>query len=474
MLFCSQTYLVFFSAVFAAYWLLPWPKARVWLLLAASYYFYASWNRWLALIVVATSTMDYVLALGMDRLRREALRKTLLVLSLIMNLGLLVYFKYANFFLDSLREAVRAAGGSVSLPVLEVILPIGISFYTFEAINYAVDVYRRKMPAETSLAHFMLFILFFPHLVAGPIVRAKDFLPQIRQTKRWDWMRIELGVQLFLLGLFKKVVIADRMAMYADPVYADPWPYSSYATWVATLAYYLQVYGDFSGYSDMALGSAHLLGYKLAKNFDLPFLATSIGDYWRRWHLSLSTWLRDYLYIPLGGSRGGRWRTHRNLILTMVICGLWHGAAWTYVVFGLLHGLILSIQSEIERRFGKIPTLSAERTPGIGTILMVPITFVFMATTLVIFRSKDLETARVMYGNLWNAWGEFGCPVHDSGFWYTLALAFVAHVIGLRPKWLAGLARAPAPVAGLSYATLLLAALLLAPPAGQAFIYFQF
>ncbi|HZY90651.1 MAG TPA: MBOAT family O-acyltransferase, partial [Gemmataceae bacterium] len=276
MLFCSRQFLVFFAAVFALYWALPWRQARVWLLLAASFYFYAKWNEWLALIVCASTLLDYLLARGIEASASARARKLLLALSLVANLGLLCYFKYANFFLGSLEQALHAAGASASLPVLRVILPVGISFYTFEAINYTVDVYRGRARAERSLPNFLLFILFFPHLVAGPIVRARDFLPQITRPKRWDWARAQLGAQFFLLGLLKKLAVADRMALLADPVFEHPHAYGSTAVWLAVLGYALQIYCDFSGYSDMAIGCAHLLGYKLARNFDLPYLSANV------------------------------------------------------------------------------------------------------------------------------------------------------------------------------------------------------
>src|SRR5262249_35572853 len=246
-----------------------------------------------------------------------------------------------NFFLGSLENTLRALGADATMPVLRVILPIGISFYTFEAINYTVDVYRGQVKAERNLAHFMLFITFFPHLVAGPIVRARDFLPQIGRRKHWNWARMNLGAQYLLLGLFKKMAIADHMALFSDSVFANPGAYSSTAVWCATLAYALQIYCDFSGYTDMALGAAHLLGYKLALNFNMPYVAVNVSDFWRRWHISLSSWLRDYLFIPLGGSRGSNAKTSRNLLVTMVLGGLWHGASWTFIAWGLLHGMLL-------------------------------------------------------------------------------------------------------------------------------------
>ena len=252
MLFCSQTFLVFFVVVFTLYWASPRDSWRVYLLLAASFYFYASWNKWLAGIICISTAFDYVIARGLEASSSMRWRKFMLTSSLVANLGLLAYFKYMNFFLHSLEECLHALGASASLPVLKVILPIGISFYTFEAINYTVDVYRRRIAAERNIFHFMLFIVFFPHLIAGPLVRARDFLPQIRRGKRFDWLRMQLGAQLFLTGMFKKMVIADRMAIYVDPVFAHPELYAASAVWMAVIAYSLQIYCDFSGYTDMA------------------------------------------------------------------------------------------------------------------------------------------------------------------------------------------------------------------------------
>ena len=337
--FCCYAFLAFFAVVFLIYWSLPGgaaQQARVVLLVVASFSFYA-------MLEPAAGRHRLRLRHGRLRPRRpwtaSPPRATPAVVagSVLMNLGLLVYFKYANFFLQlRWKQAARRRRRPSSLPVLRVILPIGISFYTFEAINYTVDVYRRQVPAERNLAHFMLFIMFFPHLVAGPIVRARDFLPQIRRPQALELGRAcTWAAQFFLMGLFKKMAIADRMALFADPVFANPAPLQHAALWLAVLAYALQIYCDFSGYTDMALGTAHMLGYKLAQNFNMPYLAANVSEFWRRWHISLSTWLRDYLFIPLGGSRGRRWQTDRNLLITMTLGGLWHGASWTFVVLGL-------------------------------------------------------------------------------------------------------------------------------------------
>jgi len=474
-LFCSPEFLLFFTMVFVIYWALPWRSARIWLLLIASFYFYACWNKRLAFLITGTTVLDYLLALGMDHSRLPRRRRLLLGISLFANLGLLCYFKYANFFLLSLDEALIAAGSSTWFRPLRVILPIGISFYTFEAINYTVDVYRRRLPAERHFGHFLLFILFFPHLVAGPIVRACDFLPQVRRPKRWNWFRLHLGLQFILMGLFKKLVIADRMAWYVDPVYADPGAYQTGTAWLALFAYAMQVYGDFSGYSDLAIGTAHLLGYKLAQNFDMPFLAVNVADFWRRWHMSLSSWLRDYIFIPLGGSRGGEWKTNRNLFLTMTLCGLWHGAAWSFVGFGIVQGLYMTIQRAFHRRCRQHPRLDAVLRSLPGTIFRIALTFVTFCLSLVLFRATDFATAGHMFQRLFQPSADLlDPPLPAVGFWLTAGVVVAAHLlrhIGLWQRWNW---RLPPSLLGVSYAAVLMIALVLAPHGGKPFIYFQF
>jgi alginate O-acetyltransferase complex protein AlgI len=474
-LFCSPEFLLFFTVLFAAYWALPGRQPRIWLLLVASFFFYACWNKRLALLISASTVLDYLLALGMERTSAPRWRRLLLGISLIANLGLLGYFKYANFFLDSLNAALRAAGSPACFRPLQVILPIGISFYTFEAINYTVDVYRRRIPAERNLAHFMLFILFFPHLVAGPIVQAKDFLPQIRQAKRWNWYRMHIGMQFILMGLFKKVVIADRMAWFVDPVYADPGRFPTGAAWMAVVAYALQVYCDFSGYTDMAIGTAHLLGYKLAQNFNMPFLAANVADFWRRWHISLSSWLRDYLFVPLGGSRGGSAKTNRNLFLTMTLCGLWHGASWTYVGFGAIQGLYMILHRSFRGYCRTRPRLDGMLRSPPGTALRIALTFSTFCLSLVVFRSANFSIAGHMFQRLFQPLTGLGePPLPAASFWLTVGVVVVCHLVRHFGLWQRWNWRMPASVLGVGYAAVLMVALVLAPHGGKPFIYFQF
>jgi alginate O-acetyltransferase complex protein AlgI len=472
--FCSEQYLIFFLTVFALYWSCPWHNARIGLLLIGSFFFYASWNQWLAVLICATSLVDYLVARGIEKAEAGTQRRLLLMISLVMNLGILCYFKYANFFLESFEKMLEALGIGISLPLLAVILPIGISFYTFEAINYCVDVYRGKARAERNLAHFLLFITFFPHLVAGPIVRARDFLFQIRRRKRWNWLRVQLGIQYIVIGLVKKWVIADRMAAWVDPVFANPEWYRTSTVWVGVLAYALQIYGDFSGYSDIAIGSAHLLGYKLALNFNMPYLATNIAEFWRRWHISLSTWLRDYLFIPLGGSRGTRWLTYRNLLLTMTLGGLWHGAKWTFIVWGLGHGLLLIGHRLFQAFCEQRPLLEKALRSSSGTVLRTAITFLCVALGWVLFRAASFETACGIFLRLVAFRGGMYCPVHPMGMWITLFVLFGCQIATQVGFWRHAVARLPEPVLGLGYALLFSFALLLSPASDNTFIYFQF
>jgi len=474
MLFCTSQFLLFFLAVFGAYWCMPWPRARIGLLLLASAYFYAHWNPWLAGLVFVTATIDFLVARGIEATQSSRRKRLLLGASLAINLGLLGYLKYANFFLRSLEMTAGTLGFSAALPVLKVILPIGISFYTFEAISYVVDVYCGRVRAERHLGHFLLFILFFPHLVAGPIVRARDFLPQVGRVKHWNWARAEVGLRLILLGLVKKLAVADRLALYSDPVFADPASFSTVALWLAAVACAFQIYCDFSGYSDMALGLAHLLGFHLARNFDRPFVAANISEFWRRWHISLSSWLRDYVFIPLGGSRCDRWKIYRNVLVVMTLAGLWHGAGWNYVLFGVAQGLLL-VGHRIFRQWceGRSTVQAVlHSAPGHGARVLI--TFGSFVLTLVIFRTTTLDATRVMLARmLWPAAGA-GLTLAPWGLYGTLVAVALAHVLGTPARVTRLWGLLPRPMQGLAFGSAALLAVVLAPPVDRVFIYFQF
>lgn len=341
MLFNSWEFVVFFLVVYGVYLVLPsYRQQNLWLL-AASYYFYSAWDWRFLLLLLSSTVLDYVCALVIDTSVNPRVRKGFLVASVVGNLTLLGFFKYFNFFLDNLQLMLGPMGLSVNALHLHIVLPVGISFYTFQEMSYTIDVYRRELPATRNFLDFALFVAFFPHMIAGPIMRASTLLVQFFRPRTIDAAKVTSGCWLIFWGLWKKIVIADNMALIADPIFAA----SASVTWgmayLGVLAFAFQIYADFSAYSDIARGLARLLGIELMQNFDLPYFAVNPSDFWRRWHISLSTWLRDYLYVSLGGNRGSTLRTYRNLFVTMFFGGLWHGAAWNYVWWGSYHGLLL-------------------------------------------------------------------------------------------------------------------------------------
>ncbi len=342
MLFNSVEFLVFFLVVYALYLVLKRRQQNV-LVLLASYLFYGWWDwRFLSLIWLST-LVDYFAGLGMEGAPTQKRRKLWLMLSLAFNLGLLGTFKYMGFFARSLAEAFAQLGYQVDVRFTDLVLPVGISFYTFQSLTYTVDVYRRELKATRNLLDFALFVAFFPQLMAGPIERAKHILPQIEQPRTVNYDFLREGAWLILLGYYKKVVLADNMAPFATRIFNNPADVSGLEILIGIYAFAFQIYGDFSGYSDIARGTAKFLGFNLMYNFRMPYFAVNPPDFWKRWHISLSTWLRDYLYINLGGNRQGPWRTYRNLMATMVLGGLWHGAAYNFVAWGVFHGGILCI-----------------------------------------------------------------------------------------------------------------------------------
>lgn len=475
MAFCEFRFLVFFLAVFSIYWILPRNVLRKTWLLGCSFAFYAAWDwRFLSLILLST-LVDYLAALGLANTNRVAYRRALLAISLSTNLGLLAFFKYFGFFVESCQQLMLTMGFSFNTSTLNIILPVGISFYTFQTLSYTIDVYRGKLTPSRNLLDFALFVSFFPQLVAGPIVRAKSFLPQLDRMRRWEWPRIQLGMFYVVMGLFKKLAIADRMAGYCDPVFADVAQYDSGALWVAAVAFAVQVYCDFSGYSDMAIGVAHFLGYRLTKNFEMPLMAVNVSDFWRRWHMSLSTWVRDYVFFPLGGSRHGTWITNRNLLITMTLVGLWHGADWTFVLFGLIQGVFLATHGHFRKFCVERPRLGVALNTQAGTALRIVITFLSFCTSLVVFRANTVADGILMLQRMVIPTEGNGIPMNERGFWYAMLVLWVAHWIGSNQKSFARvLDFVPAPVRGFGYAAIFTLALVLSPELDQAFIYFQF
>jgi alginate O-acetyltransferase complex protein AlgI len=456
-----------FAATFALYWGLRSQRARMVVLLCASIYFYARWNPWLVGLVLGTALFDYWIAIRIEDTADPRRRRLYLTASLCVTLGLLAFFKYTNFLVSLAWPAAHALGAAAAAPFFHIVLPLGISFYTFETVSYVVDVYRRRLPAERKLLDYSLFLLFFPHLIAGPIVRPADFLPQLRVLQRFDWTRMELGLRFFVLGFIKKAVIADQVALLVDPVYAAPGDFSTSALWAATVAYAIQIYCDFSGYSDMAIGCAHAFGLRLPQNFDLPYFSLNIAEFWRRWHISLSTWLRDYLYIPLGGNRGSSAATYRNLLVTMLLGGLWHGAAWTFVFWGAYHGALLAVHRALPwPRWLDRPVFAPARAG---------VTFLSVCLGWVLFRARSLADAGTIYARLFSpATGVSLPPEVVAVFALLLAVVLAAHLVGRFADVDALARRLPVPVAAAAFAAAFVAAQLLMPDEGGAFIYFQF
>jgi alginate O-acetyltransferase complex protein AlgI len=390
MWFDTPAYILFLILVVAIYWRLGWRKQNIFLL-AASYFFYGWWDYRFLLLMIGSTVIDFFIARAIARSEDAVIRHRLLVASLIINFGILGVFKYFNFFIDSFAHVLAAAGAHPSRFFLRVILPPGISFYTFQEVAYIVDVYKRRLPAAQSFIEYALFIGLFPHLIAGPIQRPNHLLPQVQRERDFRPDKVFDGIMLILSGLFRKCVVADNCALLANAVFSGHFGTPNLTTLaIGTYAFAWQIYGDFSGYSDIARGSAQLLGFHFMVNFRQPYLSSSIRDFWRRWHISLSTWLRDYLYIPLGGSAVKGSGTYRNLLLTMVLGGLWHGANWTFVVWGGLHGCALAIERFVSDRFALLKPLR-----GLSIGIWPKRIFIFHLVCLgwIFFRADSLAAA---------------------------------------------------------------------------------
>lgn len=398
MIFNSVDFVIFFLVVYGLYLSLKHKGQNV-LLLASSYFFYGWWDaRFLSLIVIST-LVDYVVGLKLTATDSPKARKGLVTISLVVNLGMLGFFKYFNFFAESLQTALLQYDIHVDPRFLDIVLPVGISFYTFQTLSYTIDIYRKKIGPCRSLLDFGVFVSFFPQLVAGPIERASHLIPQVEKERRVTYQDVREGAWLLLLGFFKKVVVADNMAMISGQVFDNPEGAHGLMVIIGIYAFAWQIYGDFSGYSDIARGLSKLMGFDLMHNFRMPYFATNPSDFWRRWHISLSTWLRDYLYIPLGGSRGSNFKTYRNLLLTMILGGLWHGAAWNFVLWGIFHGGILCLHRLFEPFFAKIASLW-RRFPRFGHLFSIVLFFQVTCIGWLLFAVKDVGDIATLAGNL--------------------------------------------------------------------------
>ncbi|NLH49421.1 MAG: MBOAT family protein [Myxococcales bacterium] len=430
MLFPSREFLFYFLPILlAVYYLIPNRARRLWLAVG-SYFFYGWWNpRYIPLLLVST-LLNYYAAMAIARLGDRPLRRTIYVAAIVANLGLLGFFKYFMFANRSLAELFGLVGATYpeSLLRIEVLLPIGISFFTFQAMSYTIDVYRGKVGTAAGLIDFACFKSLFPQLIAGPIVRYTDLADQLRHP-RFSWRRTYAGLTFFILGLAKKVLLADNISPLVNRFFdaTDLAGFGAVDAITATIAYSLQIYFDFSGYSDMAVGLGYFLGYQFPQNFNSPYKSVDISEFWRRWHMTLSYFLRDYLYIALGGSRGGRWRTYRNLALTMLLGGLWHGANWTFVVWGAWHGAWLVIERLAGKRY---PLRHAPRVVRIG------VTYGLACLGWIFFRAKDLSTALAVFGKLgdWRGGGIL-LTAAENRLPLLMSVLGLVLVFGLRNTW---------------------------------------
>jgi len=464
MYFQTWPFALFFLVLFPAYLTLKTTRLRIPLLLAASLFFYA-WGKPSHLIVVLylflilyVSLVDYLMAVLMSA---SKFRKLWLAVSIVNGLALLGIFKYGAFITDNLNAFLSSLGVRYLIPAPGILLPVGLSFYIFQSMSYTIDCYRGSIEREKSFLRYATFVAFFPRLLAGPIERAKNLLPQLRKTPAVSKQDISDGLSIFVVGLFKKIALADYLAFYVNKVYAAPQEFQSPALILATFLFAWQIYFDFGGYTDMARGIARLMGFRLMLNFNNPYLASSLGDFWGRWHISLSSWFKDYVYIPLGGNRKGAFNTYRNMFITMVLSGLWHGAAWTFVVWGAVHALGRFLTRELERT-----SFYKDRVPKLFKQLFV---FVFVTFAWIFFRAETITDAWVVISRIFT--GGFvnpDCPLLALGLIFAVWLYQFAYESRLRSILELRLVRVTMIILMILYLVLF------APSSSQAFIYMQF
>lgn len=421
MLFNSFPFLVFFPIVCFIYFVIPKKLRYIWLLFS-SYYFYMSWNAKYALLIAVSTLITWISGLIIEKCKSTSGKKLTVALSFISNLGILFFFKYFDFALHNLNRILSFAGIQVINNPFDILLPVGISFYTFQALSYTVDVYRGEVKAEKNPLRYALFVSFFPQLVAGPIERSQNLLTQVKNVdsfKLFNYNRIVSGLIMMLWGLFQKMVIADRLSLLVDHVFSNSYMYGTIELSLAAIAFALQIYCDFGGYSTIAIGAAQVMGFTLMDNFDTPYFATSIKDFWHRWHISLSSWFKDYLYIPLGGNRCSRTKRYFNLMVTFLVSGLWHGAAWTYVLWGGLHGLY-QIIGDLSRPLRNRLTKLLKTDTSVFSYKLGQLLFTFMLTTFawIFFRAESLNNALFYIKRLftkWNPWVFFDQSLYALG-----------------------------------------------------------
>ena len=469
--FNSWSFVMFFPVVCLLYWCIKGQRFRNVFLLAASYYFYMCWNASYGLLLLTSTLISYGVGLRMESTESRSQRKWLVGAGVVLNLALIAYFKYANFGVETVNWVMQLLGVDMNVPLPNILLPVGVSFFVFQSVGYTVDVYRRTVPPERNFVNYALFISFFPQLVAGPIERSGNMLPQFREQRTFDDDKAISGLKLMLWGYFMKLVVADRCALYVGSVFDTP-QVEGYSSLLGIFLFPFQIYGDFAGYTYIAIGAARIMGFHLNDNFNHPYFAATVSEFWRRWHISLSTWFRDYLYFPLGGSRCSKWRVYFNLMVTFLASGLWHGAMWTYVAWGGVHGLCLCI----ERALG----WQKKKFKALEKCVHVAFTFVIVSLARLIYRAGSIEMAVVHFKRALHP-SNFTLGNENTHFALLMILISVIIVVvkDAVEEWGGGMQKLRCSVSAwwhdVAIVSLLIVAIsLMASPEGGTFVYFQF
>ena len=472
MLFNSIAFLLFFPVVCLVFFLIPASRIRIknLFLLIASYYFYMNWEPAYALLLLTSTIVTWTAAIGISHFPDKRRKKICLVSSLVLNLSILFLFKYFNFLSSNIETALQACGLGIDIPEFKLLLPVGISFYTFQALGYSIDVYRGTTKAERDFATYALFVSFFPQLVAGPIERSNNLLPQFKEQHRFDYETLMAGVRMMVWGYFMKLVLADRCGTYVDSIFNNVDMHNGGSYLLASLLFPFQIYGDFAGYSLIAIGVARVMGFRLMENFHRPYFASSVGEFWHRWHISLSTWFKDYVYIPLGGNRVKKSRQYFNLMVTFIVSGIWHGANWTFLCWGTLHGLLLCIE--------KAMGIGRKKYAGVQRLGHWAVTFVLVCLAWILFRANNLEDAVTVMTGIFT---RISMPDISFAMFTDLTLAFLALGILLlketADEWGTGIRIADSSswIVRHVYIFVMIAYILLfGVLGGDQFIYFQF
>lgn len=467
MLFNSLHFLAFFPIVCIAYFLLPTLKWRNLFLLGASYYFYMNWEPVYALLLLSSTAITYFAAIGIDHYKQKRTKKMFLTTSLILNLGILFLFKYYNFAAENITYLLVKCGLSVQMPDFTLLLPVGISFYIFQALGYSIDVYRGNTPVERNFFTYALFVSFFPQLVAGPIERSTNLLPQFKKKHLFSYENAMTGLHLMVWGYFLKLVLADRCALYVDPIFNNVDKHNGGSYLLASLFFPFQIYGDFAGYSLTAIGAAKIMGFNLMENFRRPYFSTTITEFWHRWHISLSTWFKDYVYIPLGGNRVSTFRCYTNIMITFIISGIWHGANWTFIVWGTIHGAL--------QCFEKMLGWNKRHWKGFEKFSHWAVTFIIVCLAWIFFRTNNISEA---FSIITGIFTNFGVPYMRVADFLAIAMALI--LLAIKESideygWKIRISNSPYWLVRHVYITSMIAYIILFGVLnGDQFIYFQF